>query len=259
MDKHTFAVDNLSFAYKDKPVLRHLSFCIPKGKIVTLMGANGCGKSTLFQLMTKNLTPDAGEICLKGCNLSDISLHTFARNVAVVHQHNTAPDDLTVRKLVSYGRTPYLKFGHSVNPQMDEKMMERAMRITGILPIQNRLVKELSGGQKQRVWIAMALAQGTDTLLLDEPTTYLDIRYQLQVLRLIKGLNERLHFTVVMVLHDINQALAYSDEIIALSPTGELVIQGKPKDVITSEILQKMYRIRLEVTKIGDRPCVMTV
>lgn len=259
MDKNTFTVKNLSFAYREKPVLRHLSFHIPQGKIVTLMGANGCGKSTLFQLMTKNLTPDDGEIYLEQERVADISLRAFAERVAVVHQYNKAPEDLTVKKLVSYGRTPYLRFGHSENPQLDERMIVRAMKITGILPLQERFVRELSGGQKQRVWIAMALAQGTDILLLDEPTTYLDIRYQLQVLRLIRALNQKLHLTIVMVLHDINQALAYSDEIIALSPVGELVVQGRPEEIMTTEIFRSIYGIPLEIARIENHPYVITV
>lgn len=259
MDKNVFVVKDLSFAYGEKPVIRHLNFRIPKGKIVTIMGANGCGKSTLFQLMTKNRKPDGGAIYLEGRDIADIGLRSFAEQVAVVHQYNSAPEDLTVKKLVSYGRTPYLRFGHSDTPELDRRMIDRAMKITGIMPTKDRFVSELSGGQRQRVWIAMALAQGTDTLLLDEPTTYLDVRYQLQVLRLLKALKERYHVTIVMVLHDMNQALAYSDEIVALSPAGELVVQGKPEDVITSESLKRMYGIQLEVVNLQGKPHVITV
>ena len=192
--ENLFSIRDLTFAYDERPVLRHLDINIKKGKITTIMGANGCGKSTLFSLMTKNLKPLSGEICYKHTNIADISLKSYAREVAIVHQYNTAPDDLTVEKLVEYGRTPYRKLGCSLDEDLDKQMVARAMKITGIEGFKNKNVSELSGGQRQRVWIAMALAQGTDTIFLDEPTTYLDIRYQIQLLRLIKKLNQEIGF-----------------------------------------------------------------
>ena len=254
-----FEIKDVSFAYDEKPILRHLSFDIKQGKVTTIMGANGCGKSTLFQLMTKNLKPEEGGIYLKNHNIEELSLKAFAKQAAIVHQYNTAPSDLTVQKLVEYGRTPYMKMGHSYDPDLDSKMVERALKITGTYAFKDRSVSELSGGQKQRVWIAMALAQDTDIIFLDEPTTYLDVRYQLQLLKLVKGLNEKYNTTIIMVLHDINQALAYSDEIVALDPHGSLVAQGQPKDVISQETLKKMYKIDLEITDVGGKPFVIAV
>lgn len=254
-----FKIDDLSFAYDSKPILRHVSFDIKKGKITTIMGANGCGKSTLFQLMTKNLAPDGGKISLENHDISELALKAFAREVAIVHQYNTAPEDLTVEKLVGYGRTPYRKMGHSLDPELDEKMVIRALKITGTFSIKDRYVSQLSGGQRQRVWIAMALAQGTDTIFLDEPTTYLDIRYQLQILKLVKKLNEKYGTTIIMVLHDINQAFAYSDEIIALSSHGKLVARGKPEEVINPDVLKEIYNIDLEVTRVNEKPFVICV
>ena len=219
--------------------------------------ANGCGKSTLFQLLTKNLTPAKGEILLGGKPIRELSLKGFARRVAIVHQHNTAPGDLTVEQLVAYGRIPYTKLGRSASQPEDIRHIEWAMKITGIQPLKERSIQSLSGGQRQRVWIAMALAQGTDTLLLDEPTTYLDVRYQIQILRLIQMLNRRYGITILMVLHDMNQTIRYSDEIVALSRRGQVVAQGAPEQVVTAEMLQQVYGVPLEVASCGDAKLVL--
>ena len=255
-----FKIKNLQFAYDTTNVINDVSFDIAKGKITTFMGANGCGKSTLFQLLTKNLHQNKGKITLQGEDIRNIPLKEFARKVAIVHQYNTTPDDLTVEDLVRYGRTPYNKFNQSdAERQLDNKKVERAMKITGILRYRDRSVGNLSGGQKQRVWIAMAIAQDTKIIFLDEPTTYLDVRYQLQILQLVKALNEKCGITIVMVLHDINQALAYSDEIIAFSPKGKVIAQGPPKEVIVDEVIGGMFKINLEITEIKGSPFVITV
>ena len=259
-NKNIFSIRNLSFAYGNKPVLRKLNFDILENKVTTLMGANGSGKSTLLQIMSKNLIQNEGTVTLSGYKVTDIQLKEFAKRVAIVHQYNTAPEDLTVEQLVSYGRTPYQKFNSSKEEKdLDDKKVEQAMKITGVIKFKDTPVQSLSGGQKQRVWIAMALAQGTKILLLDEPTTYLDVRYQIQILKLVKQLNEKYNITVIMVLHDINQALAYSDEIIALAPNGTLVTKGKPEDVIVPVVISKMYGISLEVVTVRDKPFVITV
>ena len=252
-----FEIRNLSFAYENKAVLRDLNLSIPKGKITTLIGPNGCGKSTLFQLLTKNLTPSAGEIRLGGYPIGQMNLKDFARRVAIVHQNNTAPGDLTVERLVAYGRIPYTKLGRSPSSTEDQRLIERAMKITGITNLRNRSIQNLSGGQRQRVWIAMALAQGTKILLLDEPTTYLDVRYQIQILQLVQMLNRRYGITILMVLHDMNQTVHYSDEIVALSHNGQVVTQGDPKEVVTSEMLEKVYGVRLDVLTHDDKKVVM--
>ena len=181
MDNNIFTVKDLHFAYGKQNVLTGLNLTLHEGAITTLIGANGCGKSTLFNLMTKNLRPDRGEILLKEENIAEIKLKEFAKQVSIVHQYNTAPTDLTVEKLVSYGRTPYHTMGLSPDAKEDEEKVQWAMEITHTLKHRQKPVSELSGGQKQRVWIAMALAQDTKVLFLDEPTTYLDIRYQLQI------------------------------------------------------------------------------
>lgn len=189
MASNIFTVKNLSFSYGKQQVLNGLDFSLHEGRITTLIGANGCGKSTLFNLMTKNLKPDQGEVFLREENIANLRLKDFAREAAIVHQYNTAPPDLTVEKLVSYGRTPYHTMGLSSDPQKDEEKIQWALEITHTSKHKDKPVTELSGGQKQRVWIAMALAQDTKVLFLDEPTTYLDVRYQLQILKLIQKLN----------------------------------------------------------------------
>lgn len=255
-----FTVQDLSFAYDKNLVLRKLNFEISKGKITTLMGSNGCGKSTLLQIISKNLTPNSGAVYLGNQSLTNISLKQYATKVAIVHQYNTAPEDIVVEQLVRYGTTPYHKFNMSKEEKdLDDQKVEQAMKITGTTRFKDKPVQSLSGGQKQRVWIAMALAQGTKILLLDEPTTYLDVRYQLQILRLVRQLNQKCGITIIMVLHDINQALAYSDEVIALSPNGKIIAKGETNEVIVPEVIKKMYGIELDMTMINGNPFVITV
>ena len=214
MANNIFTVKNLSFSYGKQQVLNGLDFSLHEGKITTLIGANGCGKSTLFNLMTKNLKPDQGEVFLREENIANLRLKDFAREAAIVHQYNTAPPDLTVT--------------------------------------------ELSGGQKQRVWIAMALAQDTKVLFLDEPTTYLDVRYQLQILKLIQKLNREYGITIVMVLHDINQSLYYSDEIVAMKD-GRIIAHGLPEEIISKELVKEVYGVDLTIQSVDGKPFVIPV
>lgn len=227
METNAMEVKNLSFAYGSNQILSDISLTIPKGKITTIMGANGCGKSTLSE---------------------------FARKVSIVHQHNSAAEDITIERLVSYGRTPYQKMLGGKSEE-DERLIEQALQVTGLQKLRDREIGRLSGGQRQRVWIAMALAQNTELLFLDEPTTYLDIRYQLEILELVKKLNEEFGITIVMVLHDINQAIYFSDKIIGLQG-GHVEIEGEPAQVITEESIQKLYGVHLLVTKVNGNPVV---
>lgn len=253
-----FTVKNLSFAYGKHQVLQGLDVSLREGKITTLIGANGCGKSTLFNLMTKNLKPDQGEIQFRGQDIAYIRLKDFAKEVAIVHQYNTAPPDLTVEKLVGYGRTPYHTLGLSGDPQQDEEKIRWALEITHTVKHKDKPVAELSGGQKQRVWIAMALAQDTKVLFLDEPTTYLDVRYQLQILKLIQKLNREYSITIVMVLHDINQSLYYSDEIVAMKG-GKIIAQGVPECILTGELVKEVYDVDLTIQSVDGKPFVIPV
>ena len=257
-DNNVFSIRNLTFGYDKQDVLKDLNLDIAKGKITTLIGANGCGKSTLFNLCTKNLKALSGNISLEGDDITDMRLREFAQKVAIVHQYNTAPADITVEKLVAYGRTPYMKFGISKDTKLDEEKVRFALEITNTYKRKDKPVAELSGGQKQRVWIAMALAQDTRILFLDEPTTYLDIRYQLQILKLIRKLNREYGMTIIMVLHDINQSLYYSDEIAAMKE-GKIIAKGKPENVITSKLIEAVYGVSRSVSEVDGKPYVLTV
>lgn len=257
---NVFTVRDLHFAY-DKgrvPIFDGLDLDVHEGVVTTLIGANGSGKSTLFNLLTKNLRPDGGAIFLRQGDVSMLRLKDYARLVAIVHQRNSAPADLAVEKLVSYGRFPYHGLGNAANTEEDERMVQWALEVCGLSEYAKRPVSALSGGQSQRVWIAMALAQGSDVLLLDEPTTYLDIRYQLDILHLVRRLNEEFGMTIIMVLHDINQALRYSDELVALAH-GKIVAQGAPADIVSTELLHQVYDVDLEVTTVHDAPFVLAV
>ena len=257
VQKPAMEVRDLFFSYGKNKVLKGTSFTIEEGKITTIMGANGCGKSTLFNLMTKNLYPRKGNIFLHGKNIQNLGLKDFAKRVSIVHQYNSSADDITVERLVSFGRTPHRKMmqGHS---DEDEKLIRRAMEVTNVLKYRDREVSRLSGGQRQRVWIAMALAQNTKILFLDEPTTYLDIRYQIEILELVKKLNREYGITIIMVLHDINQAIHFSDRIIGLKD-GQVTAQGAPDEVITEDCIRDLYGISLGVTTIEGKKFVLTV
>lgn len=263
MTHNVFTIQGLGFAYDAgaagaKPIFSGLDLTLAEGRVTTLIGANGSGKSTLFNLMTKNLAPTAGRIFLRAGDIAYMRLRDFASLVAIVHQHNTAPADLTVERLVGYGRSPHHGPVFAASTADDERMVAWALETAGLAPFRDRPVSSLSGGQRQRVWIAMALAQGTRVLLLDEPTTYLDVRYQLETLALVRRLNEEFGMTVIMVLHDINQALAYSDEIVALGG-GQVLAQGAPKEVVTPRLIREVYGVDLRVASVDGRPFVLAV
>lgn len=259
MAETVMKTEDLTFSYDGSVnILENFNLEIQEGKITVLMGANGCGKSTLFHLMTGNLYPDEGAVLLRGRNVDDMKRKEFARSVAIVHQNNTAPPDLTVETLIGYGRTPYLGTFQTEGDAKDKKAVEWAMGVTRVDQIRNKYVAELSGGQRQRVWIAMSLAQMTDVLFLDEPTTYLDIRYQIEILRLVRNLNREYGITIVMVLHDINQAMEYGDVFIGMKD-GKVVAEGDPKEVVNGEVLYELYGIRLPVAEAEGRRYVLTV
>lgn len=256
-----FTVRDLSFAYEGQPSLFDgLSLEIPEGVVTTIIGANGCGKSTLLTLLTRNLVPMSGQVFLRQANIADLRLLDLAKLVAVVHQSNTAPYDMTVEKLVALGRFPYHHAPRATRPsrQEDEQAVGAALSATGLTGLEHRTLASLSGGQRQRAWIATALAQGTRVLLLDEPTTFLDIRYQLEILRLVRSLNQQFGMTIVMVLHDVNQAFAYSNEVIALAE-GRVLAQGAPANIVSRQLLSQVYGVDLDIVGVNGAPFVLTV
>ncbi|MGE7022846.1 ABC transporter ATP-binding protein [Solibacillus cecembensis] len=223
---------------------RHLngvSTVIPKGKITTIIGPNGCGKSTLLSVMSRNNRPLEGQARLENRDLIEYKAKDFAKKFAIVYQQNDIPSDLTVEQLVMYGRMPHTSL-FKKNTSEDEDAVSWALACTNLLDKRHNDLAALSGGERQRVWIAMALAQKSEMLCLDEPTTYLDIYYQLELLELVKQLNEQHGLTIVMVLHDINQAIRYSDHII-LMKAGQIITEGAPRAVITKEVIKKVYGV----------------
>ncbi|MCK4257649.1 MAG: ABC transporter ATP-binding protein [Halanaerobiales bacterium] len=240
-DTNIIMIDKIKVAYGEKIILEDLSLSIKKGKMVSIIGPNGSGKSTIIKAISKNTKIKKGKISFEGKNISKIKSKEYAREIAVLSQHYVCPTDISVRELVSYGRYAYTNW-MSGGTKEDTEIIDWALNRTGVKEYENRKMSTLSGGEKQRVWIAMALAQKPKVLLLDEPTTYLDMCHQLELLELIKSLNINDQLTVVMVLHDINQAIRYSDEIIVIN-NGQVVAEGNVDSVIDHEILKSVFRI----------------
>ncbi|KEK26452.1 ABC transporter ATP-binding protein [Bacillus gaemokensis] len=239
-------IKNVTFSYDNvTDRLKSVSSEIELGKITTIIGPNGCGKSTLLGVMSRNYNPRNGEVILDGKAISQYKPKEFAWKLAVVHQQNEAPSDITVEKLTSFGRMPH-KGLFSSESEEDREAIERALTCTNLQEKRDMAIHALSGGERQRVWIAMTLAQSTPMLFLDEPTTYLDIYYQIEILELIKELNEVYGLTIVMVLHDINQAIRYSDHIIVMK-NGEIVMKGTPDDVVTEDMIKTIYGVDVVV------------
>ncbi len=221
--------------------LNGVSTTIVKGKITTIIGPNGCGKSTLLSVISRLHSPKAGTVSLENKDLLHYKPKEFAKKLAIVYQQNDIPKDLTIEKLVGFGRLPHQTMLKKNNDE-DTKAIEWALACTNLQHKGTTNLEALSGGERQRVWIAMALAQQSEILCLDEPTTYLDIYYQIELLELVKTLNEQHGLTIIMVLHDINQAIRYSDHII-LMKEGQIFAEGAPRDVITKEVIKEVYGV----------------
>jgi len=242
---HTLSADDLTLAYDKVEVARDLSIAIPAGRITCIVGANACGKSTLLRALARLLKPKAGSVLLDGQCIHRLPTKVVATRLGILPQSPIAPEGITVADLVARGRYPHQKWFRQWTAA-DEAVITDAMQCTGTLDLATRLVDELSGGQRQRVWIAMALAQGTDLMLLDEPTTFLDLAHQVEVLDLLVDLNQREQRTIVLVLHDLNQAARYSHHLIAMS-AGRVVARGSPVEVITEALVDEVFGLRCRV------------
>lgn len=240
-------VEEISVSYEDRQIVQDLSIQIPDRKITTIIGSNGCGKSTLLKAITRIVPHQRGQIVLDGQSIQRVNTKELAKQLAILPQTQESASGLLVEELVSYGRFPYQKaFGQL--SKKDREIIEWALDVTNTFAFRHQPVDSLSGGQRQRVWIAMALAQDTEIIFLDEPTTYLDMAHQLEVLELLKKLNEEENRTIVMVLHDLNQAVRFSDHIIAMSD-GRLIRSGKPEEIMTPDILKKVFHINAVIGK----------
>ncbi|GIO91298.1 MULTISPECIES: ABC transporter ATP-binding protein [Paenibacillus] len=235
----------LSLSYGGDYIFENLDLTVPVGKITVFIGSNGCGKSTLLRSMARLLKPQRGAVVLDGADIAGMSTKDVARKLAILPQGPTAPEGLTVLQLVKQGRYPYQSWLRQWSPE-DEKAVMAALESTGLTGLADRTVDSLSGGQRQRAWIAMTLAQETPLILLDEPTTYLDLTHQIEVLDLLYELNVQEQRTIVMVLHDINLACRYADHIVAIRD-GSIKAMGRPEDIICSELMQTVFQLPCEI------------
>ncbi len=241
--------NELTIGYGDRLIVKDLNIKIPDKKMTTIIGSNGCGKSTLLKAITRIISHQSGTIILDGENIASENTKLLAKKMAILPQTPVSASGLTVGELVSYGRFPY-QSGFGRLTKKDIEVIDWALEVTGTKEYKYKSVDSLSGGQRQRVWIAMALAQETEIIFLDEPTTYLDLAHQLEILELLQKLNQEQERTIVMVLHDLNQAARFADYIIALKD-GEIVKAGSCEEVITHEVLKKVFSID---TVIGRDP-----
>ncbi|MEV0299148.1 ABC transporter ATP-binding protein [Nocardia sp. NPDC050710] len=258
-DTHRLAAEDISLGYGDRVVIDGLTLEIAPGVITTVIGPNGCGKSTLLRSLGRLLRPQQGRIILDGKAISALKTKDVARVVGMLPQTPVAPEGLTVADLVARGRHPHQSWFRQWSAT-DESEVLTALEHTGIADLADRSLDELSGGQRQRAWISMALAQGTDILLLDEPTTYLDLAHSLEVLDLVDRLHDEMGRTVVMVLHDLNLAIRYSDRLIVMC-AGRIVAQGAPGDIIDAELLREVFGLEATVLEdpVSGRPMIVPI
>ncbi|AMO54524.1 ABC transporter [Endozoicomonas montiporae] len=250
MSRPVLQSQKLSLGYGDKTIINNIDLDIPEGKITTLIGANGCGKSTLLRSMARLLKPKSGCVLLDGKEVFTSSTKEIAKRLAILPQGPVAPEGMSVMQLVRQGRYPHQSWLKQWSEE-DERCVVDALKATNMTEFAERTVDSLSGGQRQRAWIAMTLAQNTPVILLDEPTTYLDMSHQVEILDLLFDLNRDSGRTVVMVLHDMNLACRYSDNIVAVK-NGEIYANGQPETVMTAELVEQVFGLDSQII-----PCPM--
>ncbi|MET3962616.1 iron complex transport system ATP-binding protein [Marmoricola sp. OAE513] len=249
----------LSVGYGEKPVVRDLDLDLHDGAVTTVIGPNGCGKSTLLKALGRLLRPSAGEVLLDGRRIDKTSTKEVATELALLPQSPVAPEGLVVRDLVARGRHPHQSWLRQWSAD-DQDVVDETLRWTSIEDLADQSIDQLSGGQRQRAWIAMALAQQTGIVLLDEPTTFLDLSHQIEVLDLVRMLNHDRGATVVMVLHDLNLAARYSDQIVAMR-AGRIIASGTPEEVITVDLLRTVFSLDARVIDdpVTGKPLVVPI
>lgn len=252
------SIEGITLSYGDNTVLDGLNLQIEQGKITALIGPNGCGKSTLLKTIARILRPQHGRVLLQGQDIHQQATREISRQLALLPQAPITPEGVTIRQLVGYGRAPWSNRWGRLNDQ-DRQIIDQALAEVGLLEFAERPATALSGGQRQRAWIAMILAQQTDLVLLDEPTTWLDIAHQIELLNMMRRLNDN-GKTVVVVLHDLNQACRYCDELIVLR-NGQLQQQGSPQTVFTKELVQNVFDLQAEIHRdpIAGTPTLVAV
>jgi len=241
------STETLSLGYGETVIIDELDVAIPKGEITVLIGSNGCGKSTLLRSLARLMKPRGGSVLLEGKAIAKLPTKEVARELAILPQSPSAPEGLTVHQLVKQGRYPYQSWLKQWSKE-DEDAVANALKATKLEEMADRPVDSLSGGQRQRAWIAMTLAQDTDIILLDEPTTYLDMTHQIEILDLLFELNEKEKRTIVMVLHDLNLACRYAHYLVAIKDK-QIYAEGRPEEVITCELVQQVFAMNCQVTQ----------
>lgn len=239
--------DRLTLAYGKKTIAENLSVTIPDGHFTAIIGPNGCGKSTLLRTLSRLMTPSEGHVYLDGEQIQRYASKEVARRIGLLAQNATTPGDITVQELVARGRYPHQPLFTRWREE-DERAVSRAMQATGVTNLASQSVDTLSGGQRQRVWIAMVLAQETAIMLLDEPTTWLDISHQIDLLELLGELNREQGYTLAAVLHDLNQACRYATHLIALKE-GKIVAEGAPQKIVTAELIENVYGLKCMIVE----------
>ena len=256
---NSLKAESINLSYGKKKIIKNLDIDIAKGKITILIGANGSGKSTLLRSLSRLMKPDNGQIVLNGKDIFNLSTKEVAKNLSILPQSPNAPEGMTVFQLIKQGRYPYQSLLQQWSKE-DERLVNKALNETGMYDLKNRTVDSLSGGQRQRAWIAMTLAQNTEIILLDEPTTYLDLAHQIEILDLLDKLNKKEDRTIVMVLHDLNLAFRYADYIVAIKEKN-IYVEGKPYEVVTPQMIRNVFDMKCRIINdpVSDTPLCIPV